>query len=45
MSGNWQWRAKKNSYNNELASKIKLMTQIAGRCEVVKEEIEEEIEN
>ena len=44
MSGNWQWRAKKNSYNNELANKIKVMTQIAGRCEVVKEEIEEEIE-
>ena len=43
MSGNWQWRAKKNSYNNELASRILAMTKMAGRCDVVKE-VEEEVE-
>ena len=31
-SGNWQWRAKKDSYNNELAYKIYSMTKRARRC-------------
>ncbi|NLK94236.1 MAG: 4-alpha-glucanotransferase [Clostridiales bacterium] len=43
MSGNWQWRAKKNSYNNELANKIYEMTLRAGRFE--EEEDEEEEDN
>ena len=31
-SGNWQWRAKKDSYNNELAYRIYGMTKRARRC-------------
>ena len=46
MTGNWQWRAKKNSYNNELANKIKNITRCAGRYkETAQIEQIEEIES
>lgn len=38
LSGNWQWRAQKNSYDNELASKIYDLTNNAGRCSSIEEE-------
>lgn len=41
-SGNWQWRAKSGSYDDELADKIKIITLRAGRCEADKEEEIEE---
>lgn len=40
LSGNWQWRTVKDSYNNELAAKIYKMTKRAGRIEET--EIEDE---
>lgn len=39
MSNNWQWRVKKDSYDNELAKRINKMTSLAGR--LIKEEIDE----
>ena len=41
MSDNWQWRAEKNSYDNELASRINRLTKLAGRLEEEEEEQEE----
>lgn len=45
LAGNWQWRAKKNSYDNEIAGRILEMSTYSGRYFPEVEEDEEEEES
>ena len=38
MGGNWQWRAKKDSFTDELAEKILEITKLAGRAPIEEKE-------
>lgn len=42
LGGNWEWRMKQDAFTDELAAKIKRITQIYARCEKDEEAVPEE---